>query len=84
MEKASYQKHLGTLLDEKLNSEQHVDKAILKINECVSVIKKLRHNFSQKSLVTRYKTFLRFLIGCGDIIYDQSENQYFREKLQSL
>ena len=45
----SYQKHLGLLLDEKLNFKQHVDSAILKMNKDISVIKKLRHS---KSLLT--------------------------------
>ena len=32
VERASYQKHLGTLLDEKLNLKQHIGSAILKLN----------------------------------------------------
>ena len=41
VEKVPYQKHLGILLDEKLNFKQHVDSAILKINKGISVIKNL-------------------------------------------
>ena len=43
VEQTSHQKHLGLLLDEKLNFKQHVDSAILKMNKGISVIKKLRH-----------------------------------------
>ena len=32
VEKSSYQKHLGIMLDEKLNFKQHTDSAISKIN----------------------------------------------------
>ena len=32
VEKSSYQKHLGKMLDEKLNFKQHTDSAISKIN----------------------------------------------------
>ena len=32
VEKSSYQKHLGIILDEKLNFKQHTDSAISKIN----------------------------------------------------
>ena len=32
VERASYQKQLGTLLDEKLNLKQHIGSAILKLN----------------------------------------------------
>ena len=46
-ERATYQKHLGIILDEKLNFKQHVDNAILKINK--GVIKKLCHSLPRKS-----------------------------------
>ena len=39
IERASYQKHLGVLLDEKLNFKEHISNAILNINKCISVIK---------------------------------------------
>ena len=70
MERATYQKHLGIILDEKLNFKQHVDNAILKLNKGISVIKKLCHSLPRKSLITIYKAFLRPLIDYGDIIYD--------------
>ena len=39
VERASYVKHLGILLDEKLNFKQHIDSVILKINKGISVLK---------------------------------------------
>ena len=84
VERASYQKHLGIILDEKLNFKQHVDNAILKITKGISVIKKLRYSLSRRSLVTIYKAFLRPLIDYGDIIYDQPQNESFCEKLESV
>ena len=48
VKRASYQKHLGIILDEKLNFKQHVDNAISKINNVISVIKKLRHSLPRK------------------------------------
>ena len=42
VKRVSYQKHLGILLDEKLNFKQHIDSAISKVNKGISVIKKLR------------------------------------------
>ena len=44
VKRASHHKHLGILLDEKLNFKQHK-----------SVIKKLRHSLPRKSLMTIYK-----------------------------
>ena len=43
LERLSYQKHLGIMLDEKLNFKQHIGSAISKVNKGISVIKKLRH-----------------------------------------
>ena len=39
VERASYQKHLGIILDEKLNFKQYVENAISKINKGISAIK---------------------------------------------
>ena len=39
VERPSYQKHLGIILDEKLNFKQHIDGAISKVNKGISVIK---------------------------------------------
>ena len=58
VEKASYQKHLGLILDEKLNFKQHIDSAVSKINKDIAVIKKLRYSLPRKSLITIYKAFL--------------------------
>ena len=55
VERVSYQKHLGILLDEKLNFKQHIDSAVSKVNKGISVIKKLRYNLPRKSLVTIHK-----------------------------
>ena len=84
VERASYQKHLGIILDEKLNFKQHIDNAILKFDKGISVIKNLRHGLPRKSLITIYKAFLRPLIDYGDIIYDQPQNESFCEKLKSV
>ena len=41
VERAPYQKHLGIILDEKLNFKQHIDSTISKINKGIAVIKNL-------------------------------------------
>ena len=75
--RASHPKHLGVLLDEKLNFKQNINTAILK---GISLIKKLRHSLPRKSLMTIYKAFLRPLIDYGNIIYDQPQNESFLRK----
>ena len=70
VERAPYQKHLGIILDEKLNFKQHIDNVISKVNKGIAVIKKLRYSLPRKSLITIYKAFLRPLLDYGDIIYE--------------
>ena len=84
VERTTYQKHLGVILDEKLNFKEHVDSAISKVNKGISLIKKLSDSLPWKSLATIYKVFLRPLIDYGDIIYDQPDNESFCEKLESI
>ena len=80
VEKKTSQKHLGVILDEKLNFKQHVNSAISKVNKGISLIKTLRYTFPRKSLIKIYKVFLRHLIDYGDIIFDQPNNNSFCEK----
>ena len=79
VERVSYQKHLGNLLDEKLNFKQHIDSAIPKVNKGIS-----RESLPRKSLVTIYKAFLRLLIDYVDVIDDQPQNESFCEKIESM
>ena len=41
VERTTYQKHLGVILDEKLNFKELVDSTISKVNKGISLIKKL-------------------------------------------
>ena len=52
VERASQQKHLGLLLDEKLNFKEHVDSTISKLDRGIAVLKKLRYRLPRKSLIT--------------------------------
>ena len=84
VERTSYHKHLGLILDEKLNFKQHVDRALLKMNKGISVKKTLRYSLPRKYLLTIYKAFLRALIDYGDIIYDQPQIESFWDKIESV
>ena len=84
VERVSHQKHLGIILDEKLNFKEHIDSAILKVKRGIAVLKKLRYSLPQKSLITIYKVLLRPLLDYGDIIYDQRHNESVCEKLESV
>ena len=84
VERAPYRKHLGLILEEKLNFKQHIASATSKVNKGVSITKKLRYSLPRKSLNTIYKAFLRPLIDYGDIFYDQPQNDSFSEKLELI
>ena len=84
VKKVPHQKHLGISLYEKLIFKQHVDSAILKMNNSISVIKKLRHSLPPKLLLTIYKAFLRPLVDYGDTIYDRPQNESFCNKIESV
>ena len=79
MERASHQKHLGIYLDEKLYFKMHIETVLCKckVNKGISIIKKLRHMFARKSLLTIYKAFLRSRIDYGGGNYAQPSNEPF-------
>ena len=57
VERSTYHKHLGVILDEKLNFKEHTNSVISKVDKGISVIKTLRHTLPRKSLLTIYKAF---------------------------
>ena len=84
VERVSHQKHLGIILDEKLNFKEHINSTTLKVNRGLAVLKKLRYSLPWKSLITIYKALLRPLLDYGDITYDQPHNESVSEKLESV
>ena len=84
VERVSHQKHLGIILDEKLNFKEHINSTTLKVNRGLAVLKKLRYSLPWKSLITIYKALLRPLLDYGDITYDQPHNESVCEKLESV
>ena len=67
-----------------LNFEKHLKPIFNKVNKTTSVIRKF-HKFSpRKSLLTIHKSFIRPHLDYSDIIYDQSYNGSFHQRLESL
>ena len=83
VQNASSQKHLGLILDEKLNFESHLKEKCLKFNKGIGIIKKLQNNLPRQALLTIYKSIVRPHLDYGDIIYDQPKNESFCQKLES-
>ena len=80
----AFQKHLGLILDNLLNFEEHLKTIFSKTNENIGLIRKLRNSSSRPSLMTLYKSFIRPHLDYGDIIYDQPFNNSFQNKYESI
>ena len=78
------QKDLGMILDCKLNFEEHLKTIVNKINKTIGLLRIFQNFLPRKSLLTIYKSFLRSHLQYGYIIYDQSYNTSFHQRLESL
>ena len=78
------QKHLGVILDENLNFNQHLKVVIDKTTKGISVLRKLRYYIPRKSLITLYKSFIRSHLDFADVIYDLPNSKTFCDKIESI
>ena len=78
------QKHLGLVLDSKLNFNEHIESKITKCNKIIGLMKKLSQFLSRKSLLTIYKSFVRPNLDYTDIIYDKPLNKSFKKKIERV
>ena len=77
IKKCSYQKHLGIILDSKLDFNVHADNKIKKYYKIIGIIKRLSVNVPRKALLAIYKSLIRPHRDYGDILYDKLKNQNF-------
>ena len=78
------QKHLGVILDAKLNFNEHLKIMINKLTKGISMLRKLRYYIPRHSLITIYKSFIRSHTDFADVIYDQPHNNTIINKLESI
>ena len=81
---ADSQKHLGLVLDSKLNFNEHIESKIRKCNKIIGLMKKLFQILSRKSLLTIYKSFVRPNLDYADIICDKPLNESFKKKIEMV
>ena len=81
---SSNQKHLGMILDNKLNFNEHINEKVTKANKGIGIIRKLRPCLPRSSLLTIYKSFIRPHLDYGDVIFDQPYNESFCQKLETI
>ena len=77
----SSQKHLGVTLDVSL---EHLNNVLNKVNKTIGLLHKLQNLLSRSTLITVYKAFVRPHLDYGDILFDETYNSSFREKLESI
>ena len=80
----SSQKHLGVTLDVKLTFDEHLNNVLNKVNKAIGLLRKLQNLLSRSTLITIYKAFVRPHLDYGDILFDQTYNSSFHEKLESI
>ena len=73
--RASFQKHLGIYLDQKLNFNLHIKEKMAEAIRGVSVIKNLRRTLPPHSFFTIYKSFVQPHLDYSDVLYDQPNNR---------
>ena len=78
------QKHLGLVLDPKLEFNEHISNKTNKCNKIIGTMKKLSLFLSWKTLLTIYKSFVRSNIDHADIIYDKPFNESFKAKIKMI
>ena len=81
---ANSQKHLGLILDSKLDFNEHIDNKINKCNKIMGIMERLSVVLSRRSLITIYKSFVRPNLDYGDIIYDKPFNESFKRNIEMV
>ena len=79
-----YQKHLGLLLDNKLNFNDHLNNKISNVNKITGLISRLRPLLPRNTLLTIYKSFARPHLDYADIVYDNPGNFSFIDRLERV
>ena len=82
--KTTLQKHLGMFLDSKLNFSEHLKTIFQKTNKTIRLLRKLQTLFPRAPLITIYKSFIRLHLDYGDMIYDQTFNMSFQQKMETI
>ena len=78
------QKYLGILLDLKLTFEEHCKIIINKTNRTIGPLCKLQSFLPRPALIAFYKPFVRPHLDYGGVLYNQTFNTLFHEKLESI
>ena len=59
MKRASYQKHLGLILDKNRNFKERIDSAVSKVSKDISIIKKTEIKLAKKIINYNTQSFFK-------------------------
>ena len=71
-------------LDSKLNFKKHIQSVINKVGKKIGLLRKLQKLLPRPLLIIILKSFIRPYLDDGDIIYNQTYNVSFYQKLESI
>ena len=77
-------KHLGMMFDSELSFDEHLKSVVKKLGKTVGLLRKFRGILPRTSLITIYKSFARPHLDYGGIIYDQTFNKSFHQRIESV
>ena len=77
------QKHIGMLLDTKMDFQGHLKSVLNTVNKTVWFLRKLHNTLPRLLLLAIYKSFVRPHLDNGYIIYDQAYKLSFHQRLES-
>ena len=72
------------IFDLKLSFDEHLQSVLKKISKTVVLLRKFHDIPPRTSLITIYKSFARPHLDYGDIIYDQTFNEFFHQRIESI
>ena len=81
--KCSYQKHLGVVLDSKLEFCIHIEHKIKRCNKIIELLRRLLVCFLRKTLPS-INFFIRRQLDYGNILYDKPDNQHVESKIEKF
>ena len=71
-------------LDSKLNFSEHLKTTLQKTSKTIGLPFKLQTLLPRAPLITIYKSFIRPHLDYGDMIYDQTFNMSFHQKMETI
>ena len=83
IQSAPANKHLGLILNSKLDFNQHIYKKI-KCNTIIRTMRSLSMILPRKHLQAIYKYFVRPILDYAEIIYDKPFKEMFKGKVEAV